>query len=353
MPIRALLYVEHNYSFAILRPLQDEVRRRGGEACWFFAGNTATPGYLQGDEKLLSSLTAVQDWCPDVVFAPGNFISKSIPGLKVQVFHGLNSGKINRKGRPYHFEIRHCFDLYCTDGSASTERFSKLQKKFKTFLVAETGWSALDPLFENSLENPYIDSSDERKTVLFCSTHSPRFSCAETIYEKIKSLSSTGKYRWLVQFHPKMRSQTVEKYKRLQSDNLSFVETDNVIPLIKAAEVMLCDTSSILVMFLLQHKPVVTFRNENPGDYLINIESIEDIEPALEKALDPPDELIENIKIYGQKMHPYRDGVSSARIVDAVENILSSGAAEQLKAKPLNLIREYKERRKLASKSSE
>ena len=62
-----------------------------------------------------------------------------------------------------------------------------------------------------------------------------------------------------------MDKRIVDKYKSIQSENLQFVETDNVIPLLKAADVMLCDTSSVLIMFLLQGKPVVTFRNQSPA----------------------------------------------------------------------------------------
>ena len=71
-----------------------------------------------------------------------------------------------------------------------------------------------------------------------------------------------------------MPSEFVEQYKALQNDNLTFVETDNVLPLLQAADVMLCDTSSILLMFILQRKPVVTFCNQAPGEHLIDVTDV-------------------------------------------------------------------------------
>ena len=48
-----------------------------------------------------------------------------------------------------------------------------------------------------------------------------------------------------MQFHPKMPTEWVTKYKALSNQNLTFIETDNVVPLLKVADVMLCDTSSV------------------------------------------------------------------------------------------------------------
>ena len=63
------------------------------------------------------------------------------------------------------------------------------------------------------------------------------------------------------QFSSKMAAAVVEKYRSIQSDNLVFEDTDDIIPLLKAADVMVSDTSSVISEFLLQYKPVVTFRN--------------------------------------------------------------------------------------------
>ncbi|MGF1737984.1 CDP-glycerol--glycerophosphate glycerophosphotransferase [Photobacterium satsumensis] len=343
---RYLMYVAQNYSYAMLRPLQAAIHEQGGEVCWFVEGNEADPSYIKASETLLTSVEAVKAWRPDAVFVPGNVVPSFIPGIKVGVFHGFNAGKLNRRGREDHFEIRGCFDLYCTQGPDTTARFELLAAEHGFFRVAQTGWPALDPLFNPEPGNPYLVSENDRPTVLMCSTFSRNLTCAPILYDKIKALAATGKWRWLIQFHPKMDPAVVEQYKQLQSDHLQFVETDNVLPLLQAADVMLCDTSSVLLMFLLQRKPVVAFRNQSPAGHLLNVTEVEQVEAALEQALQYPEALMAHIEQYCQTIHPYMDGQSSVRVLEATNQLVEDGRAG-LKSKPLNLVRQFKMRKKL------
>lgn len=41
------------------------------------------------------------------------------------------------------------------------------------------------------------------------------------------------------------------KYKSIESEHLQFIDTDDVMPLLKQADVMVCDASSVLMMFFL------------------------------------------------------------------------------------------------------
>ncbi|WP_299489732.1 CDP-glycerol glycerophosphotransferase family protein [uncultured Shewanella sp.] len=343
---RYLFYIAQNYSYAILRPLQNVILNRGDEVCWFLEGNEVDPSFLTAQEYRLNSIDEVKLWQPDAVFVPGNVVPRFVPGVKVGVFHGFNAGKMNHHGREDHFEIRSCFDLYCTQGPATTLPFIHLAQKFGTFNVAETGWPALDPMFKVEQKNPYQDSNDPRPIVLFCSTFSRRLSCAPVIFEKIKALSSTGNYRWLVQFHPKMSKDIVQQYQSIESDNLRFIETDNVLPLLQAADVMLCDTSSVLIMFLLQAKPVIAFNNNTQSEHLIHINDEAEIEAAIEYALSRPDEVIRKIEAYCTQIHPQRDGLSSQRVLTATDELIEQGLSD-LKAKPINFIRHIKMRKKL------
>ena len=344
--LRALFYVEQNYAYAILRPLQQEILRRGGEVRWFAVGDEIDTRYLDASEQLLTSVPEVRRWAPEVVFAPNDTVSRVIPGLKVAVFHGFAAGKSYSRSEDAHFTIRDCFDMYCTHGPSSTERFRQLAHEHGHFEVEETGWPMVDPLFAPAAENPYIDAEDERQTVLFCSTFSRRYSHAETLYDAVRELKGTGRFRWLVQFHPKMAASTVQKYRDLSDENLQFVETDNVIPVLQAADMMLCDTSSILMMFLLQHRPVVAFRNANPGNHLISIEDVEELPQALERASVQDQARDAAIREFCDQTHPYRDGLSSVRVIDTVERILNQGLQVR-RRKPMNLVREFKMRKRL------
>lgn len=343
---RYLMYIAQNYAYAMLRPLQQKIIEQGGEVRWFLEGKEVSCEYLADDEIQLLTVREVKQWRPDAVFVPGNVVPNFIPGVKIGVFHGFNSGKLNRRGREDHWEIRGCFDMYCTQGPQTTGPFEKLQLQYGFFKVKETGWPALDPLFKTNDLNPYIDREETRPTVLMCSTFSRNLTCAPHLYDEVKRMSESGRWRWLIQFHPKMDQETVELYKGLQGDNLTFVETDNVIPLLQAADVMLCDTSSVLLMFLLQRKPVVTLNNQNPKPHLLNFSDKAQVELMLEKALQHPPELMKSIEEYCQFIHPYQDGESSQRVINAANELVDTGLAG-LKRKPMNLLRQLKMRKKL------
>ena len=338
---RYLFYISQNYSYAILRPLQEAILARGDKIGWFLEGKEVNPSYLQGDELQLKSIIQVKEYSPHVVFVPGNVVPDFIPGIKVGVFHGFNSGKLNRRGFEDHFNIRGCFDLYCTQGPNTTLQFLELSKQHQHFSVKQTGWPALDPLFD--LTKVKLNS---KPTILMCSTFSRALTCAPHLFETVKKLSATGKWQWLIQFHPKMPVEIIEKYKSIESEHLSFIETDNVIPLLQQADVMVCDTSSVLMMFLMLNKPVVTFNNIAPKDYMINISDKDKLEESIEYALSYPAELQTKVEHFINETHPYVDGKSSLRVLDAADELLN-GKNKAIKSKPFNLLRRLKMRKKL------
>ena len=135
--------------------------------------------------------------------------------------------------------------------------------------------------------------------ILYHSTFSPSWSAAETLYEEVKRLSRDGRWHWIVTFHPKMNAETVARYKALQNEHLRFAENDNILELFPQVDMMCSDTSSALNEFLLTGKPVVTFNNRRPGPQLIDIHDAADFEPAIERALSRPPELMQAIRDYG------------------------------------------------------
>ncbi|MBL4822784.1 MAG: CDP-glycerol glycerophosphotransferase family protein [Colwellia sp.] len=338
---RYLFYISQNYSYAILRPLQSAILARGDHAAWFLEGTEVNSKFLTADELELKSVSAVQQYKADVVFIPGNVVPNFISGIKVGVFHGFNSGKLNRRGFEDHFNIRGCFDLYCTQGPNTTLPFIELAKQHQHFSVQQTGWPALDPLFDLTKVSKNI-----KPTILMCSTFSRALTCAPHLFETVKCLSENGKWQWLIQFHPKMPKEIVEQYKSLENENLSFIETDNVIPLLQQADVMVCDTSSVLMMFLMLNKPVVTFNNISPKNYMVNISDKDKLEESIEYALSYPVELKAKVECFINDTHPYVDGESSQRVLAAADELLA-GHNVAIKSKPLNLLRRFKMRKKL------
>jgi CDP-glycerol glycerophosphotransferase (TagB/SpsB family) len=332
-----LLYGSERYALAILRPLQAAIRRRGNRAAWFFDGPGAED--LRDDEQLLPNVTEVKQWNPIAVITSSNAVPHFFPGVKAEVFHGFDAGK------PRHIYVRGFFDLYCTTGPRDTTAFQKLGDELGHFAVRETGFPKIDDYMRAYGMQPLAPVS-ARPRILYHSTFSPSWSAAETLYETIRRLHSTDRYEWTVTFHPKMSPATIAKYKGLESEHLHYAANDNILDLFPHVDMMISDTSSALNEFLLTYKPVVTFKNRRPGPQLIDIDNSAQLEPAVERALSRPPELMQAVREYADAIHPYRDGRSSERVLDAVDTFIAQGGRNR-KSKPLNLWRKMKIRRRI------
>lgn len=339
MVSRYLLFVSELYALAILRPLQDAIRARGAEAAWF-CDREALASHLRADESRLSSVRAVIEWRPDAVLVPGNWVPQFFPGLKVEVFHGFSVGK--RSEARGHFRVRGAFDLYCTQGPDTTLPFQRLQSQLGFFRVVETGWSKLDPLFRGR----YVRGAATRPVVLYASTFTESITSARVLRDTIAASVRRSDWQWLVTLHPKMAPDIIESYRALQADNLRFVMTDDILSLYAQADVLLSDTSSVVPEFLTQHRPVVTFRNRKPGPHLLDVQQPDEVIPAIERALQHPEPLMNAILEYVDRIHPWRDGRSSERVLDATTHAIAAGRAG-LERKPLNLWRRLQARQRL------
>ncbi|KAG1175093.1 hypothetical protein G6F35_016597 [Rhizopus arrhizus] len=91
----------------------------------------------------------------------------------------------------------------------------------------------------------------------------------------------------------------------------------------RAADVLVSDTSSIVSEFIVQHKPVVTFRNRVPKPHMIDFSDPAQLPAMLQRALHPDAALQAEIVRYADAIHPYRDGRSSERVIAATEDFLS------------------------------
>jgi len=331
-----LFFGTERYTLAIMRPIEMAIKARGGKVAWFFGGPGAED--LTADDLLLKTVTEVKAWNPLAVITPNNTVPHFFPGIKVQTFHGFDAGK------PRHIYIRGFFDLYCTTGPSDTRAFNELAEKLQHFAVVETGWPKLDPFFRDIPEQtPPVKNPP---VILYHSTFSPSWSAAEILYDEVKRLSRSGQWKWIVTLHPKMNAETIKKYKQLESEHLTFATNDNILELFPLADMMCSDTSSALSEFLLTRKPVVTFKNRRPGPQLIDIHEVDQFQPAIEKALSRPPELMDAINQFANKLHPFRDGQSSERILDAIDGFIAQGGKNP-RSKPLNLWRKLKLRKKL------
>jgi len=333
-----LLFVSLTYSYPILRPIQNEISRRGGDVAWYI--EESCPVRLLEGEKQLKTIKEVIDYDPIAIFAPGNYIYDFFSGIKVEVFHGLY---YKRTDYGDHYRIRGLFDLYCTTSSMFTPHFKELEAKYGFFRVRETGWSK----FDDWMPDTDYKRKNSKPTIVYAPTFTRSLCSAYDLYEKIEELLKTKDWQWVFSFHPLMDKETVDKYRALADnyENAVFSDADDKLNLFRDSDVMLSDTSSVIYEYLWLDKPAVTYKNTFPAGHLLDIDNPDELEAAIEEALSRPEPLMESIRSFMDKVHPFRDGKSSARILDAVDDFIENDEGK-IKKKPLNLFRKLKMRKK-------
>jgi CDP-glycerol glycerophosphotransferase (TagB/SpsB family) len=329
-PRRYLLFAELAYAFEILRPLQAAARRRGDTVAWFLNG--PAPDNLRPDEQWLRTIADVRAFAPDAVLVPGNEVPPFFPGLKVQVFHGLG---IEKKG---HFRIRGMFDLFCTFGPLTTAPFEQSAREHGWFKVVETGWPKLDPLFDTPTA---ADTIGDAKRILYAPTFSPSLTSAPALADAIAAIVAHRPWQWTVKFHPKMAAEHAAPIRRIRGANFTIAEGAALLPLLRQADVMLTDTSSAAAEFMLLGKPVIAFRNRAPGPHLLNLDDPSALDACLQAVLAGDDPSRAAREQYARAMHPWRDGRSSERVLDAVQDMLEHGRG-RLRRKPWSPLRRLK-----------
>lgn len=325
-----LLFATERYALPILAPLAQALHASGQSVSAWFADGAAGASLPGVPSVGLKQALALR---PRAVFSAANWVPPFIAGAKVQVFHGFNVQK--RDSARGHFRVRGLFDLYCTQGPATTTPFRELAAREGHFAVAETGWPKLDPLFRDdggasaALRVPAAG----RPVILFGSTFTERLSAAPHLYEHIAADIARGERYWLLTLHPKCSEDLFARYRALAGDNAAFIEPEQVMAAQRAADVLVSDTSSIVSEFVVQHKPVVTLRNRVPQPHMLDFNEPAQLPAMLARALAPEPALLAEIQRYADTIHPYGDGYSSERVIAATEDFLA-GELGTLRRKP-------------------
>lgn len=330
-----LLFAAELYALPILRPLAAAAERAGLRTAWLVP--EALAAHLHASEPRLRSARATQAFAASAVFSAANWVPLSIPGAKVQVFHGFNAEK--RPAERGHFRLRGFFDLYCTQGPATTAPFLELAREHRYFAIDETGWPKLDPLFAPpAADDAAPRPADGRPVVMYASTFTQSLSSARAMLETLRGLIARGDRRWLLTLHPKSDPALVAQYRALEGPNAQFFSSDDLLQMLRAADVLVCDTSSVIDEFVVQLKPVVTLRNRRPKPFMLDVQSPAEVDDAIARALEPGADLRRALRAHADAIHPHRDGRSSERVLAATER-LRQGGYGPLARKPLNLWR--------------
>ncbi|WAC62780.1 CDP-glycerol glycerophosphotransferase [Pseudoxanthomonas sp. SL93] len=327
-----LLYGSERYALPILQPMADALLRQGHRVhAWFVEGAAGLSLPAPVRDIGLREAVALR---PRAVFSASNEVPGFVSGAKVQLFHGFNVQK--RDDARGHFRIRGLFDLYCTQGPATTRPFRELQQRLGHFAVVETGWPKLDPLFrdDGGQAARMRAAADGRPVVLSGSTFTERLSAAPHLLPVIADEIARGRFYWLLTLHPKCPPALFDSYRVLAGANACFVEPEQLVTAERAADVLVADTSSIVSEMLAQAKPVVTFRNRAPKPHMLDFTDPAALPAMLDQAFAPDEALRARISAYADEIHPYRDGLSSERVIEATEALLA-GRLGALKRKPL------------------
>ena len=337
--MRCILFCQNNYAFGILEPIKTYLENNGHDYIWYVNEKISSDFPFKNEENT-SSITELENYKSDAIFVPGNEVPHYLRGLKVQIFHGLAGEK---KG---HFRIRHYFDLYLTQGPYFTERFNKLKSIYKDFDVIETGWPKLDiygtdkTAFEQE-RRELLQKYNAKKILLYAPTFSPKLTSAPFLVEQIKSLSENKEYLILLKFHPLMDVSWIQIYKDLANEipNIIFETEKNIIKFLLISDVLISDTSSVIYEFLLLDKPVITFNNISDNILWQNSSDYNELIPLVEKNLNE-DPYSKERKFIFENYHPYNDGKSAKRMVDAVAGyIKKNGVPEKRK---ISILRRFK-----------
>lgn len=339
--MKFILFCNLPYSFSILKPLEDEIKKLNHEYIWYIPKNL-TEQFPFKQSNYTSNIDELIKFQSDIIYVPGNDVPHFLRGLKVQIFHGLAGEK---KG---HFRIRDYFDLYLTQGPYFTNRFKELSNKHKNFDVIETGWCKLDNLYNISdstlkEKETLLTQYKVNNIVLYAPTFSPSLTSGEKLVNTIDKLSKNEDILVIIKFHDKMDKQLKELYEKIDNKNLIISNEKDITKLLQISDLMISDTSSVVYEFILLNKPVITLNSHSEN---INWEDITDENLVYDKTI----EVLYKNDNYSKKRvdtiqnyHPYNDGSSASRMItEAIDYVENNGVPTKRRLPLLRKLKIYK-----------
>lgn len=325
--MKLLFYVSKLYSIPVVQPLYKEALKRN-IPCAFYVSSKVERSLPECFRRapVFMELADAERFDPDYVLCPGNFVDFRLPGLKVELFHGIGVDK------PSHYRIRHFFDFYFTSGPVVTDRFRNMERKFRYFRTFETGWPKIDHILKYESENlrDKYEVPPGRKVILYAPTHSRKMESAGEIVPVLDSIIRDDEI-WFCKPHEFMSKDIKAE---LGKKNIRLIREWDITPFLHLADVLVSDTSSVIYEFMVLNRPVVTFRTTGDTDKCIDIQSADQLRNALDRSFSFPDEYSLQRHNHLQMVNPRLDGNISRGIID-----LLLSEPEAAGKKPYNLFR--------------
>jgi len=343
--MKILFYISKQYSLPIVKPLVDLLQMNEAyskEIDFAFYISRKVKRVISDEWKvlnLMTDLSEAKDFNPDFVLVPGNFVDFRIPGKKVQIFHGVGLEKTS------HFKIRHFFDMYLTSGPAVTDKYLEMQKKYKYFLVKETGFLKFDYILNydtSDIKEKFEIHKDKKRIILYAPTFSSKMESATDLLDIIPSIIAKDEL-WLIKFHELMNKELVSEFiEKIKDDSfkdkIKFITGNDIVPYLHIADIMISDTSSVIYEFLSLDKPVITYKTITRKDKGIDISDPSKLRETLDKLFLNPSIVKDGRDRNIKEVNPYLDGKISNRVVEVLLEVYKNDLIPK-KGKPFNLFR--------------
>ncbi len=225
--------------------------------------------------------------------------------------------------------------------------------------VYVVGYPKLDPIFQGKLNREEIlkrwNLDPGKKTILYAPTYKPTsiYALKDAIFEYTRDFNLIIKlhpYSWRGKYAPHSQHKIFEKrMEKYPHAVLVPPDEHNILPFIFVADTMITEASSTMFEFLaigkhgiiynlpyekLRHHDGTPILGEDNREFLknafVHIDSPEELPAAIEKALNPDDEMVEAAERYRKELFYKLDGNASRRIVDKLFELYREGGHENI-----------------------
>ena len=317
---RVALFLEQQYHYHVQKPILDAARGRF-------------------DVLMTHDLRTLLEFDPQVVVVSSSqsaSLRSYLPrALFVWTRHGLISKTTTHSGA-------RGSDFACLTSEASREWYVRnYARPRRDFWI--TGFVQMDPLFQaETLPLPF-DLPAGRPVVVYAPTWTPELASPEMFGDRLVDLvrGECPEAVLIIKPHPVSFSHSPEwirTWRRLAAENEAVILADdpalNIVPVLKAADVLLGDVSSVLFQFLALDRPLVLVNNpqrfqsnycDRNGiewrwrDMGTQVDRIEDVPRAIADAVSKPDaQSVQRNRYRLELFGDLTDGGAGERIVEHI-----------------------------------
>ena len=139
----------------------------------------------------------------------------------------------------------------------------------------------------------------------------------------------------MVKFHDKHNEEDRKRYAQATNRTFCISNDDSINNLLRIADLMISDTSSAVYEFLLLDKPVITLNSQSENINWLDISDPQILYEQVVQLFEHGDEFSSFRKKVIDHYHPYDDGCSAVRMVDATLHYIQNHGIPKQRNVPL------------------